>query len=98
MDKDGFFELSDYINEMTKSISRLESKMLLQDIIMIYNGCYGDTYGDYIEKIKKSNEKVRDFRRLDTHSFSAKMTYVPYHTILEEFQFNYLLELRKLYK
>lgn len=96
MNKNGFFELSDYINEMTKKINLMSSKMLLQDIIMIYNGCYGNTYDKYLETIKKANEKARDFRILDSHSFSTKMMYTPDHVILEEFEFDYIIELRRI--
>lgn len=98
MDEKGFFELSDFINEMTKNIKRMESKMMLQDIIMVYNGCYGDTYGEYVEKIEEANKKIRDFRKLDSHSFSTAMFYTPDHIVLEEFQFNYLRKLRGEYQ
>ena len=98
MDEKGFFDLDDFIQSMTKSIQCRESEMLLQDIIMIYNGCYGDAYGDYLEKIEKANEKVRDMRRLDSMSFTTELYFTPYHSVLEEFQFNYIQKLRGLYE
>ena len=90
-------ELKDFINEMTKSIKCMESKMILQDIIMVYYGCYGETYDDYKEYILRANEKARDFRNLNYHDFNTILDYMPDHIILEEFQFNFIKSLRGIY-
>ena len=98
MDEKRFFDINDYVDELTKSTNRMTSKMLLQDIIMVYNGCYGETYSEYLEIIAKANEKVREMRKMDMHSFSTTLVFVPYHNILEQFQFDYIKELRGLYE
>ena len=72
---------NDFINniceDMQKQIQMCNNKMLMQDIIMIYNGCYHN-YEDYKNTIIKGNNRVDEWNK-NTLSY----TYHPKHIILE---------------
>lgn len=89
-------ELHEFIKNVTdnlyKELQKSTEKLLIQDIIMIYNGCYRD-YEHYIDTIIKSNQRINEIK-------SKGLTYTihPKHIILDEETYNFISSLKLLYK
>lgn len=85
-------ELQDFITELTCMINRNKVKLMLYDIILIYEGNYND-YANYVDTMKILNNKLIKNNSLNDCSFSISTTYEPTHEIIEEWQYNYLVRL-----
>ena len=89
-------DLQDFIkvvaDNLIKEYQISTEKLLMQDIIMIYNGCYSD-YEHYKDIINKGNERIDEFK-----SAGLSFTIHPKHIILDEEIYNFILSLKLLYK
>lgn len=100
--------MNDEIDEMVRGLKieyrKSSMRMILDDIIDIFVGKYGDkydlksNYDIYLERINKDNELI-EINNSVIKSENKKYTnftmkFIPKHIILEEFQFNYILDLR----
>lgn len=92
--------VSDIASKILKDVREAETKMALQDIIMIYENCYIN-YGHYLDTIKKGNERIDEIKNKQNNlvsAFNINTTYYVKHTILEEFEFDFIRSLRPLYR
>ena len=90
-------ELDEFISKMTSMINRNKTKQLIQDVIMIYEESY-ESYDNYVETMKIINNKRTKENPLNACNFSVSVNYQPTHEIIEEWEYDFLIELRKLYK
>lgn len=89
-------ELNEFIKNTTdnlyKEYQKSIEKLLMQDIIMIYNGCYGD-YERYRNTIIEGNKRIDEVK-----SIGLTFTIHPKHIILDEEIYNFISNLKLLYK
>lgn len=89
-------ELNEFINDATdklfKEFHKAIEKLLMQDIIMIYNECYS-SYDNYLDTIIKGNQRIDEIK-----SMGLSFCVHPKHIILDEEIFNFISSLRLLYK
>lgn len=97
-------ELDEMIQKLTIEYGKANYRLILSDIIDIFVGKYGDkydlksNYDIYLEIIHKDNELI-EINNTAIRSENNKYTnylvkFIPKHIILEEYQFNYILDLR----
>ena len=92
--------VNDIASKILKDVREAETKMVLQDIIMIYENSYL-SYGHYLDVIKKGNERIDEIKNKQdilVSAFNVNTTYYVKHTILEEFEFDFIRSLRPLYR
>lgn len=95
-------ELNNFINEIASKIredlNRQQSRMMLQDIIMIYNGCY-NSYENYLDTMIKGNERIDEFNERQNAELSPfiKSTYYIKHIIIEKEDYDFIKSLSLLY-
>lgn len=89
-------DLNEFIKNTTdvlyNEVQKAQEKLLIQDIIMIYNRCY-HTYEDYKNTIIKGNERIEEIK-----SMGLTFTIHPKHILLDEEVYYFIRQLRNLYK
>ena len=94
----------EFINELTekftKNLQEQSQKLLLQDIIAIYNGVYSN-YIEYWEHMINFNKFIEEtnIKNMENNQNALKWNFNYYikHEILSELEFNYIIELSKCY-
>lgn len=86
----------DYINNVCSDLhdkfNLATEKLLIQDIIMIYNNCY-TSYEEYVDNMQKANNRIKEFDILGV-SFSIH----PNHIIIRKEVYDFIKKLRGVYK
>lgn len=95
--------MQEFLNNLTeifsKNLQEQEQKLLLRDIIAIYNGVYND-YSEYKEQMFNFNNWVDNENNnflMRSSGIKWNFNYYIKHNILSEFEFNYIIELSKCY-
>ena len=88
-------ELNKFIDkikdELNEKLNNVTEKLIIQDIIMIYNQAY-ESYEVYHKEMIKANERI-------TCYMNTNMFYVhPKHIILKKELFTFILSLKAIYK
>lgn len=89
-------ELNEFIKNVTddlyKELQKSTEKLLIQDIIMIYNGYYCN-YEYYTDSIIKNNNRIDEIK-----SIGFSYTIHPKHIILDKEIYNFIESVAKCYK
>lgn len=84
--------IKDVYDNLLKECQTSTEKLLIQDIIMIYNKFY-DNYEDYKHTIIEGNRRIDEVIKM-----GLTYTIHPRHIILDEEIYNFILSLKLLYK
>lgn len=84
--------INDVVNELTERVRIASEKMIIQDILMIFNDSY-ECYEKYVDEMIKANKRVNEFEKL-----GISFTVHPKHIIINKEIYNFIKDLRKVYK
>lgn len=87
--------IHDIVDDLAHKIQSANEKMLIQDIIMIFENKFKN-YVEYSNEMVNANTRIDEFDKRINSEYN--ITFYPKHHIISLDLYNFIIELRRLYK